>query len=230
MAGCTGMHDTNTDIPVLSNDKVRSSAISVPYDAVFKSIEQYKGKIVHITGEVLQVQNAGSGYVIRVATVPSSYGSYYDGIYWVNYDGSSGRILEKDFVDIYGYVNGLKTYEAILGNQNTIPEITTYIIQSKEKPDPSKNLVLTITSLKNEGEYLTHNVARGTLQNTASRAISYGSVRVKFLAEENGPVIATSSDYISSLGPNEVFEWKVENYKDADRVQYVTAEVDSARF
>lgn len=216
--------------------EISSIAITPGYDTLFKNVEQYQGKVVHVTGQVLQSESYNSRYILRVATIPTLFGTYSDGVYWVNYDGSQGRVRDTDFVDLYGEVIGLKTYETVLGRSMTIPELTSLHLSSQAKPtptptlDPDDYLVLNFDSLKDEGDYVKHNVARGTVQNTAKSTLAYASVQVTFYSGKDGPVIATSSDYISNLGPGEAFEFKVVNYKDADRVSYAKAKITNARF
>ena len=231
-----------TDVPAgnkyegKSLQEIRSVAITPGYDTLFKGIEQYQGKVVHITGQVLQAQSDDSRYILRVATIPTVFGIYTDGVYWINYDGSQGRVRDTDLVDVYGEVVGLRSYETVLGSSMTIPELRSLHLSSRAKPTPTPTLnpddylVLKLESLDYEGEYVKNNVARGTVQNTAPSTLVYGSVQVTFYSSENGPVIATSSDYVSNLGPGEVFEFKVVNYKDSDRVSFARSKITNARF
>jgi hypothetical protein len=67
---------------------------------------------------VLQVSERSTGrYVLRIATADS-----YDDVVWVEYEGP--RVLEEDVVMLYGTFDGLHTYEAVLGNAITLPQIT----------------------------------------------------------------------------------------------------------
>ena len=45
---------------------------------------------------------------------------------YVHYSGP--RILENDLIEMVGVIEGLKTYEAIMGNSVTIPEMTASYI------------------------------------------------------------------------------------------------------
>lgn len=235
LCGCTDA-PTGSKYEGKSLQEICSIATTPGYDSLFKGIEQYQGKVVHITGQVLQAQSDGSRYILRVATIPTVFGMYSDGVYWVNYDGSQGRVRDTDLVDLYGEVIGLRSYETVLGSFMTIPELRSLHLSSRTKPTPTPTLnpddylVLKLESLKDEGDYVKHNVARGTVQNTATTTLAYGSVQVTFYSGENGPVIATSSDYVSNLGPGEVFEYKVVNYKDADRVSFARSKITNARF
>ena len=61
---------------------------------------------------------------------PEEYGIYKDTI-WVNYTYSSdwGKILEDNIVDIWGVLNGTKTYTAVLGNKITVPKVDARSIE-----------------------------------------------------------------------------------------------------
>ncbi|OQA55767.1 MAG: hypothetical protein BWY45_02064 [Euryarchaeota archaeon ADurb.Bin294] len=235
MCGCTDV-PTGNRYDGMSLQEIQSVAINPGYDSVFRGIEQYQGKVIHITGQVIQAQSDSGRYILRVATIPTLFGQYTDGVYWVNYDGSQGRVRESDLVDMYGEVIGLRTYETVLGSSKTIPELRSLHLSSKAVPTPTPTLnpddflILKMDSLRDEGDYVKHNVARGTIQNTAKANLAYASVQVSFYESENGPVIATSSDYVSNLGPGEIFEYKVVNYKDAERVSYARAKIVNARF
>lgn len=109
--------------PSLSIDEIKNHAQSVSYDDLFRYNERYMGDIVYYRGEIVQSQNSwGDTYVLRVATKKSDYfNSYIGDIIWVDYTGT--RLLESDIIDVWGRVQGLKSYEAILGNEVTIPQI-----------------------------------------------------------------------------------------------------------
>jgi hypothetical protein len=105
----------------ISFDTIKSNALNVSYDNLMRYTENYKEKIVYYRGEVEQVVgSSGDDYVLRVAVTPGEYRIWTD-IIWVNYHGS--RVLEKDIVELFGKVKGMKTYESILGSSITIPEI-----------------------------------------------------------------------------------------------------------
>ena len=102
-------------------ETIKSNALTVSYGDLMRSPDNYKGKIVHYRGEVVQVmENGGDSYVLRVAVTRGEYRIWTD-IIWVNYQGS--RVLENDIVELWGRVKGLKTYDAVLGNSVTIPEL-----------------------------------------------------------------------------------------------------------
>lgn len=123
-----------------SLDEQKAQAITIPYDDLFRNNEEHIGKTVRYVGEVLQVQEnsclfcENPGYTLRVAVTRGSYGTWDDPI-WVDYDGRE-RFLEDDIVTVWGVVEGLRKYTAVLGNQVTIPRITALDIQLGELANP----------------------------------------------------------------------------------------------
>ena len=109
--------------PTMSIEEIKKAASPVLYDDLMRHNENYIGKIVYYRGEVRQVShNYGNKYFLRVATKDS-----FDNVIWVNYEGE--RLLEDDIIDVWAKVKGLKTYEAILGNKITIPELDSLHVE-----------------------------------------------------------------------------------------------------
>ncbi|MBW7884063.1 MAG: SH3 domain-containing protein [Caldilineaceae bacterium] len=108
-------------------DTLKASAETISYDELFRHNEKYVGTVVRYVGEVLQVQTKSClvcdnpGYVLRVAVTKGDFGIWDDPI-WVEYEGAE-RFLEEDIVTVWGTVEGLQDYTAVLGNQVTIPKI-----------------------------------------------------------------------------------------------------------
>lgn len=110
-----------TSAPSMTIEEIKSTASVISYDDLMRHNDVYVGDIIYNRGEILQVNERRTDtYILRVATKQSTYG-YHDDVIYVNYKGD--RLLEGDLIDIWGKSKGLKTYEAILGNQITIPEI-----------------------------------------------------------------------------------------------------------
>ena len=126
----SGANDTTTTptpkvmptvTPIATIEDIKNSASPISYDELMRNNNDYIGKVVYKRGEILQVSERRSDkYVLRVATQQSTYG-YYEDIIWVEYEGD--RLLEGDIIDIWGKSKGLETYDAILGNQITIPKM-----------------------------------------------------------------------------------------------------------
>ena len=80
------------------------------------------GKIARYRGEVIQVIEGllGDYYELRVNVTWN--GIFWDDTVYLNYEGP--RLLEDDVIDFVGSVDGLLTYESVLGQRITIPEMT----------------------------------------------------------------------------------------------------------
>ena len=121
-------------------DTQKATAVTIPYDDLFRNNEEHVGKVVRYVGKVVEVQENvcilcdNPGYHLRVEVNKGSYGLWDDPI-WVEYMGTE-RFLEDDIVTVWGVVDGLKKYIAVLGNQITIPQITALDIQLGELSNP----------------------------------------------------------------------------------------------
>jgi len=103
--------------------QIKSNAQIIPYDDLFRYNEKYIGDTVYYRGEILQISPIyGDNYVLRVATKQGQYVGYIEDVLYVNYKGS--RYLEGDTIDLWGKVDGLESYSAVLGNTITIPKVT----------------------------------------------------------------------------------------------------------
>lgn len=121
-------------------DEQKAQSVTIAYDDLFRNNEKHIGKIVRYVGEVLQVQEnfclfcENPGYTLRVAVTKGDFDLWDDPI-WVDYFGDE-RFLEDDIVTIWGTVEGLKSYQAVLGNQITVPQLTAIDIQLGEVANP----------------------------------------------------------------------------------------------
>lgn len=123
-----------------SLEEQKAQAVTIAYDDLFRNNEEHVGKTVRYVGQVLQVQEnlcffcENPGYTLRVAVTEGSFGIWDDPI-WVDYAGDE-RFLEEDIITIWGTVEGLQNYQAVLGNQVTIPHIKALEIQLGELANP----------------------------------------------------------------------------------------------
>lgn len=99
----------------------KSSCESCSYEEVARNPDSYEGKRVKFKGEVIQVLQDGNDYTLRVNVTKVSYG-YTDTI-MVAYTAADGdpRILEDDVVTLYGTMQGMYSYESVLGATITVP-------------------------------------------------------------------------------------------------------------
>ena len=115
-------------------------ADQIDWETLFRYNEEHVGKSVAFKGNVLQViqveescflgvcitnfsaiDDATEGDVaLRVAVTRSSYGSWDDAVMLL-YRSPPTRILEDDLIEFVAEVKGLYSYDAIMGNEVTIP-------------------------------------------------------------------------------------------------------------
>lgn len=92
----------------------------ITYKQLARTPDDYKDKKVKFSGKVLQVME-GDGYIHLRFAVDSDY----DSVLYVEYDKSivSSRILEDDYITIYGTSFGLYSYQSTMGGTITIPSV-----------------------------------------------------------------------------------------------------------
>ena len=132
-SACGGNSSKSTSTSVdktISIDDYKSQCNTISYDDIAREPDKYKKSKVKFTGQVIQVQESGSDIVLRINVTKGEYDNYKDTI-WVNYKYSADekKILEKDIVNLWGEVQGSKSYESVLGGQITIPEINARSIE-----------------------------------------------------------------------------------------------------
>lgn len=92
------------------------------YEKVLRDPSEYRGDKLSIYGKVLQKSEGWGNVVLRVGT--GGYG-YYDKVFWVEYSTSdvSAKVIEDDYITVYGTCKGTHTYETVMGASVTIPAI-----------------------------------------------------------------------------------------------------------
>ena len=122
----------STPTPVLSGmpfEQVKVMTSQLSYDDLFRNNEQHVGVFVYYQAKVIQVVEAGGGrYQLRANVTRGEY--FWDDTVFLRYAGR--RLLEDDIIEFLGEVNGLITYESVLGGQVTIPDIS--VIQARLMP------------------------------------------------------------------------------------------------
>lgn len=120
----------NTDSYSLSQAEktqwLKNNCTLLDYDAVARNPQIYKNQRKKFGGRVIQAIQENEGYTLRIA-----YANDYSRIMYVVFlvdTKANQRILEGDYLNVYGIFNGDYTYTAALGNQVTIPSfIAEYI-------------------------------------------------------------------------------------------------------
>jgi hypothetical protein len=109
---------TQTCIP--SKELIKSSAINVSYDDLFRYNERYVDETIYFRGEIIQAIEE-SGHFDLIISTDNWLDTYFDDELLVSYQGQ--RVLEGDIVDVWGTVKGLYTYTSVLGAPITVPDI-----------------------------------------------------------------------------------------------------------
>lgn len=123
-----------------SAEALLASAVTVPYDDLFRHNEKYVGKVVRYVGEVAQTTETtcflctDKTFAMRLQVTPAGYGFWEDAI-WVDY-ASAERFLDDDIVTVWGTVTGLHSYTAVLGNEITLPKVEALYIQLGNVANP----------------------------------------------------------------------------------------------
>ncbi|MBR5497455.1 MAG: zinc ribbon domain-containing protein [Clostridia bacterium] len=122
---------TTTEASTLSEAEYTASCESIPYKDIARMPDNYVGKNVVFTGEVVQVMESSysNNVTYRIDVTKDEYG-YWDDTVYVTYELPEGapRILEDDIVKFYGICEGTYTYETVLGSSLTIPSVEALYI------------------------------------------------------------------------------------------------------
>lgn len=92
----------------------------ITYSQLARTPDEYMFQKVKFEGKVIQVMEGTDSIQIRLAV-----GGNYDNILLCEYSNNivKSRILEDDYITIYGLSAGLITYESTMGGNITIPSV-----------------------------------------------------------------------------------------------------------
>ena len=112
------VYDTPTDLSGYATD--------ITYDNLARTPDDYEGKALCLSGEVVQLIEDSEENQIRLAVDGD-----YDQIILIGYDPSivDERILEDDYITIYGISIGIYTYESTLGGMISVPAVWVEYIE-----------------------------------------------------------------------------------------------------
>ena len=120
-----------TEKTTVSESEYKASCEKIAYKDIARLPDDYVGKNVVFTGEVVQVQESSwsDQIIYRINVAKDDYGFWDDTVY-VTYELPEGapRILEEDIVTFYGVCEGTYTYESVLGSNITIPSVSALYI------------------------------------------------------------------------------------------------------
>ena len=138
---------TLTPSPTPTFDELFELTQEIAYDDLFRNNELHVGKEVRFVAKIVQVienPDRGDEFYLRGNVTPGDF--LWDDAVFLEYTGP--RLLEDDIVEMIGIVEGLFTYEAVLGNQVTVPHIL--VVKSRrimESGNPSLAPTPTPTSV-----------------------------------------------------------------------------------
>ena len=114
-----------TSTPIPTFEDLKANAGIIEYKELFRNNEQYESENFYFEGEVVQViERREDEYDFRIRV-----GKVLDDeiIYLSDYRGQ--RLLEDDSVEFVGRSKGLHSYEAVLGNRVTLPELEALAVK-----------------------------------------------------------------------------------------------------
>lgn len=136
---------TNSDLLSMMKEKENRSTYipkctTIDYKSILENPNQYEGKDLTFTGEVIEVNNGINNVKLRVNVTPNtdSGNTHYSDTIYVTYEYSNHeerKILDSDIITIYGRSEGIYSYTALTGPERTIrlPLINAMYIDIKEK-------------------------------------------------------------------------------------------------
>lgn len=104
------------------------------YKTIARRPDEFKGKKARFKGEVVQISEDWLGNILRVDTKYSEYIGYSGDTIYVDYVAKEGeaRILDGDIITFWGELDGIQTYETVLGSKVSIPRIIMAYYQIAE--------------------------------------------------------------------------------------------------
>lgn len=101
-------------------EKAKGYETGITYDQLARTPDDFEGKKVKFSGKVLQVIEGDDSVQIRLAVDDN-----YDTVLFGEYLSStvSSRVLEDDYITIYGTSVGTISYKSTMGGQITIPGV-----------------------------------------------------------------------------------------------------------
>lgn len=100
-----------------------ASANAQTFDDLARSPDGLKGHSVYITGKVIQSQQDGDRYLLRVNITKERWGWKDTVLVAYSQPASAFRIVEGDIVDINGFSSGITSYKSVLGQTIQLPAI-----------------------------------------------------------------------------------------------------------
>ena len=101
-------------------EKAKGYETGITYDQLARTPDDYEGQKIKFYGKVIQVMESDSSVTIRLAVNDD-----YDTILYGQYSKSivSSRVLEDDYITVYGTSVGTISYQSTMGGTITIPGV-----------------------------------------------------------------------------------------------------------
>ena len=114
------LYDAETAVTYETPTDLSEYATDITYDNLARTPDDYEGKAVKLYGKVIQLIEGGEETQIRLAVDGD-----YDKIILIGYDPAivSERVLEDDYITIYGISMGIYTYESTIGGMISVPAV-----------------------------------------------------------------------------------------------------------
>ncbi|WP_276356150.1 DUF4352 domain-containing protein [Cohnella caldifontis] len=118
-------------------EEYKASAIDPDPRALARTADsEFKGKIVHLTGTVIQVVGKGDELRVHLNDASGQESSIY--VYVFRKD-SAGTLLENDKLELWGTVLGNFTYTNLLGGETTAPSVQSEYLQLLSSAQPGSD-------------------------------------------------------------------------------------------
>ena len=111
--------------PKISEADYKSQCKTLKYKDIARTPDKYVGEKATFKGNVIQAVENGNDVTLRVDVTAEEFSTDSD-IIFVNYTkkkSNEPRILENDTIELWGNLNGIKTYKSTLGAQISIPQL-----------------------------------------------------------------------------------------------------------
>ena len=114
------LYNSETQVVVEEPADLSEYATDVSYEDIARTPDEYEGRALCYTGEVIQVLETDGETDLRIAVNDD-----WDDVLLCGYDSniSDKRVLEGDSVTVYGIYYGVYTYESTFGTDITVPLI-----------------------------------------------------------------------------------------------------------
>ena len=121
------------DTKPADEDAYKQSCMQYDYREISRYPSDYEGEDAYFRGYVRQVLEDGNDVQLLVDVTENDYGWDDSIIVWyTRQSADEARILEEDIVELWGELEGLYTYESLIGESITVPCMTAKYVSFYE--------------------------------------------------------------------------------------------------